>query len=95
MPDDNTMEDFRNFATRRGIQFTPADFERDRTWIRERLREELLITALSKEESDRVVFLNDPEVLKAIESLPASKALLDKAHDVVARQAKKTPAEQR
>ncbi len=95
LPDDNTMEDFRNFAFRRGIPFTTADFERDRTWIRERLREELFITALSKEESDRVVFQNDPEVLKAIESLPASKALLDKARDVVARQAKKSAAEQR
>jgi hypothetical protein len=88
-PDDNVMEDFRNFAIRRGVEFTAADYERDRAWIRERLREELFITAFSKEESDKVAFQNDPEVLKAIESLPASKALLDKAHDVIARQAKK------
>jgi carboxyl-terminal processing protease len=89
LPDDNVMEDFRNFAIRRGTEFTAAEFERDRAWIRERLREELFITAFSKEESDKVAFQNDPEVLKAIESLPASKALLDKAHDVIARQAKK------
>jgi hypothetical protein len=39
-----------------------------------------------------VVFENDPEVLKAIESLPASKALLDRAHAIVARQGKKPAA---
>ena len=93
LPDENAMEDFRNFAKRRGVQFTEADFQHDRDWIRERLREELFITAFSKEESDRVVFQNDPEVLKALDSFPASKALLDKAHDVVARQTKKAPAE--
>jgi carboxyl-terminal processing protease len=94
MPDDNVMEDFQNFATRRGIQFTAADFERDRPWIREHLREELYITAFSKEESDRVGFQNDPEVLKAVESLPASKALLEKAHAIIARQGKKSLADQ-
>jgi carboxyl-terminal processing protease len=93
LPDDNTMEDFRNFARRRGVQFTEADFQRDRDWIRERLREELFITAFSKEQSDRVLFENDPEVLKAIDSFPASKALLDKVHDVVARQTKKPSPE--
>jgi carboxyl-terminal processing protease len=89
-PDANTMLDFRTFATKRGVQFTDEEFEHDTPWIRERLREELLITALSKEESDRVVFQNDPEVLKAIDSLQQSKALLDKARAVVARQGKKS-----
>ncbi|HYK17427.1 MAG TPA: S41 family peptidase [Bryobacteraceae bacterium] len=90
LPDENAMEDFRNFAKRRGVEFTAADFERDRTWIRERLREELYITAFSKEESDKVSFQNDPEVAKAVESLPASKALLEKAHAVVAQKADKS-----
>src|SRR5579872_3240885 len=93
LPDENTMEDFRNFARRRGVQFTESDFQHDQDWIRERLREELFITAFSKEESDRVLFQNDPEVLKAIDSFPASRALLNKVHDVVARQSKKLSPE--
>jgi carboxyl-terminal processing protease len=88
-PDDQVMESFRAFAMQRGIEFTPAEFERDRTWIRDRLREELFITAFSKEESERVVFQNDPELLKALDLLPSSKALLDRAREVLARQAKK------
>ena len=90
-PDEETMESFEQFMVKRGVDFVGADFERERRWIRDRLREELFITAFSKEESDRLVFQNDPEVLKAIDSLQASKALLDKAHDVIARQSKKSP----
>jgi carboxyl-terminal processing protease len=90
-PNDKDVEDFKAFMTERHVEFTAADFERDRAWIRDRLREELFITAFSKEDSDRLVFLNDPEVHKAVQSLPASKALLDKAHDVIARQAGKSP----
>ncbi len=84
------MEDFRAFIAKKGVVFTPADFERDRPWIQERLREQLLITAYSKEESERMELQNDPEIHKAVESLPASKALLDKVHETVARQSKKT-----
>ena len=65
------------------MSFTPAEFERDRAWIRDRLREELFITAFSKEDSDRLAFQNDPEVLKGLGSLPASKTMLDRAHEIV------------
>src|SRR5581483_2155779 len=76
-PDEALLENFRSFITERGVDFTPAEFERDRTWIRNRLREELFITAFSKEESDRLVLQNDPELAKAVDSLPSSKALFD------------------
>ena len=82
-PDDQVMDNFRDFAAKRKVVFTSADFERDRAWVRDRLREELFITAFNKEESDRAVFQNDPEVARAVRSLPSSKAMLDKAHEIV------------
>jgi carboxyl-terminal processing protease len=82
-PDDATVADFRAFAGKRGVEFTPAEFDHDKTWIRDRLREELYITAFSKEDSDRLVLQNDPEVVKGLGSLPASKAMLDRAHELV------------
>jgi carboxyl-terminal processing protease len=89
-PDDMVLESFRAFASSRGIEFTPAEFERDRSWIRDRLREELFITAFSKEESDRTAYQNEPEILKAVDALPSSKALIEKARQIIARQPKKT-----
>lgn len=85
-PEADVLDDFRAFAMKRAVQFTPAEFQRDQAWIQERLREEIFITAFSKEEADRVALDADPEVLKALESLPASRALLQKA--TLARQAR-------
>ncbi len=82
-PDFQVLGDFRAFAAKRGVTFPKADFNRDESWIRERLREELFITAFSKEDSDRLAFQNDPEVSKGAGSLPASKAMLDRAHEIV------------
>ena len=82
--DDGVLNDFRAFAAKRGVSFTPAEFEHDRAWIRDRLREELFITAFSKEDSDRLAFQNDPEVLKGLNSLPSSKAMLDRVHELTA-----------
>lgn len=89
-PDSDVLEDFRTFASKQGIQFTTEDFNRDRAWISDRLREELFITAFSKDVSDQVQSRNDPEVWKAVDALSASKALLDRAHDTLA--AKKSAA---
>ena len=88
-PDDQLVDSFRAFAAKRGVEFTPEEFDHDRSWIRDRMREELFITAFSKEQSDKVALENDPEIHKAMDSLGASKALLDKAHEGVARQGKR------
>lgn len=93
-PSNDVLEDFSFFAKRRGIEFTPEQFDRDRSWIEDRIREELFVTAFSREESDRFTFQNDPEVHKAMDSLPLSKALLDKAHEIIARQGRKTAVAQ-
>ncbi len=63
------------------MEFTPADFDRDKSFIRDRLREELYITAFSKEDSDRIALQNDPEVLRVLDQLPASKTMLDHLHE--------------
>jgi hypothetical protein len=83
-PDAEVLDSFRDFVIKQGVVFAPEDFERDRAWISDRLREELLITAFNKDVSDQVALRNDPEVLRGMESLSSSKALLDRAHETLA-----------
>src|SRR3984893_665065 len=52
-PDSELLDNFRAFAAKRGAHFTSAEFERDQEWIQEHLREEIFITAFSKEDADR------------------------------------------
>jgi hypothetical protein len=83
-PDAEVMDSFRAFATKQGVQFTAEEFDHDRSWIEDRLREEVFITAFSKDVSDQVALRGDPEVLKGVDALASSKALLDRAREVVA-----------
>jgi carboxyl-terminal processing protease len=85
-PTPEVLSDFKQFAEKRGMTIDQADWDRDKALISEHLREELLITAFSKEDSDRVHLDHDPEIQKAIDALPQSKALLEKAKAIIARQ---------
>lgn len=86
VPGSEVVEDFKKFAIKRKVAIDPASWEHDRAWIQEHLREEIFTTAFSKEESDRIAFDYEPELLKAIEALPQSKALIEKAHAILAQQ---------
>ncbi len=75
-----------------GLGLMPQAMQRADTthlaWVKRELRLEMLTTALGKERSDEVAAATDPEVVKAMESLPRAKALLDKAKRMVAQKAK-------
>lgn len=75
-PDDALMASFRQFAVKRGVDGSASDWKTADARIRGRLQQEMWITAFSKEESDRLSLENDPEVARALGSLPASQALL-------------------
>lgn len=83
-PDDATINAFRDFAAKRGVPIKAEEFEQARPWVAKRMREEFFITAFSKDEADRLALDNDPEIRKGVEALPSSKALLDKAREVLA-----------
>ena len=78
-PDDKLYAEFLEFARKRGARFTDAEAAGSEAWIRERLREEMWITAFSKEDADQLALENDPEVAQAMLAMPASEALLAKA----------------
>jgi carboxyl-terminal processing protease len=84
-PNGDVLADFRAFAAKRGFTATDSGFHADLDWIRERLREEMFVTAFSKEESEQVALENDPEIARALSAIPASRALLDKARQTMAR----------
>jgi carboxyl-terminal processing protease len=61
---------------KQGVQFTEADWTRDHSWLRDQLRREMYITAFSYEDSLKVAVQQDPEVQRAIDSLPKAAKLL-------------------
>ena len=87
VPDDETLQRFAGFLRSQQIAFTDAEFTANRDWVRDQIRYELYFRAFDKKTADRAAFQADPEVQRAIESLPKAQALLQQAERVVVHRA--------
>jgi carboxyl-terminal processing protease len=88
-PDENTLNELHDFMLKNGVDFTEAEFAENHDWLRTTLKHEMYITAFSKEEADRAAVEDDPMVLKAIDSMPKAKGLLDTAKKMLVQRINK------
>jgi carboxyl-terminal processing protease len=78
-PDENVVNQFHDFLLDNKADFSEADFTANHDWLKRELKRELYITAFSFEDSERAAIEQDPEVLKALDSMSKAKGLLDNA----------------
>jgi len=83
MPDDVVINDLHDFLLSKKTPFTEAEFTQDQKWMKRYLAKEMYLYAFNVDESDRMFAQTDPEVLRAIESLPKASALLQSAKKVI------------
>lgn len=76
-PDAAMLTDFREYLKKLNAEYTEDEWKANLDWSKVQLKREALITAVSLDESQRYAIETDPVILKAIESLPKAKALLD------------------
>lgn len=82
-PDESTLNEFHEFLLGEKYDFTEADFTFHHDWLKQQIRREFYIRAFSTEEARRITVESDPYVLKAMDSIPKAKALLDTARRMV------------
>ncbi len=82
-PDDAVLGKFREYIQSKNIPFTDAEFAANRDWLSGQIRYEFYYRAFGKATADRAKWMDDPEVLKAIQSLPKAQALLAGAEKMV------------
>ncbi len=85
VPDDETLGRFADYLRSQQIAFTDAEFAANRDWMRDQIRYELYFRAFDRKTADRAAFHADPEVQRAVESMPKAQALLQQAERVMAR----------
>ena len=83
-PDDDLMARFKDFLHTKNFAFTDAEFKRDKKWLTEQIRDEFYLRAFDKKTCDRAQFVDDPEVQKAVESLPKAESDAREAQKVMA-----------
>lgn len=86
MPGAPVLADFRAWLLDNGhFQFDESQFTRDQAWIARDLAKEMYVFAFNVDESDKIFAKSDPEVKKAIDSMPKAEALVENARRAMAR----------
>jgi carboxyl-terminal processing protease len=83
-PDDATIERFHKYIKEQGVPFTDAEFDQNRAWVKKSIRWEFYFRAFDRAAAERADWTDDPEVQKAIESMPKAQSLLSQAEKVYA-----------
>ena len=84
-PDDDTFARFKTFLKTAGITFTDEEFAANRDWLRDQIKYELYFRAFGSKAANRSQWSSDPEIRKAIESLPRAQSLLQQVQRVLAQ----------
>jgi len=84
MPDADLLARFKDYLHTKDFPFTDAEFNHDKKWVTEQIRDEFYMRAFDKKTADRAQFLDDPEVQQAVENMPKAAALLSEAQKVMA-----------
>jgi carboxyl-terminal processing protease len=84
-PDDQLMARFKDYLQSNDFPMTDAEFQHDKKWLREQIRDEFYLRAFDKKTSDRAQTVDDPEVAKAVEALPQADKLHVEAEKLTPR----------
>jgi len=84
VPDETVVDQFKAFLKDQKAIFTDAEFDQNRDWLKSQLRFEFYYRAFDKATAYRAMWQADPEIARAIESLPKAQSLLAGANKVYA-----------
>jgi carboxyl-terminal processing protease len=79
MPDDALLARFKDYLHTKSFPFTDADFDRDKKFVSEQLRDEFYFRAFDRKIAERAETLEDPEVAQAVQELPKAQSLVAEA----------------
>src|SRR5438874_2394830 len=81
---DAMIDQFKQHALKRGVQFTDKDFTDNRDFIKRSIKYEIFYNKFGVSDAARVLLEDDPQVLKAVDLIPEAKELASKARRQVA-----------
>jgi carboxyl-terminal processing protease len=82
---DAVLASFRAFLQKQSISYTDADLSANLDWIKREIKKEVFVSVFGLPAGDQVDLQEDPQVEKAIETLPQARALYENARRVLAQ----------
>ncbi|HTZ76196.1 MAG TPA: S41 family peptidase [Candidatus Aquilonibacter sp.] len=83
--DDSVIAQLQKFLDQQHIQYTQADIQQNLPWLKWETKREVFTTMFGLDAGYKVELENDPQLDKAIESLPQAKALYANVRKIVAQ----------
>jgi carboxyl-terminal processing protease len=83
--DDTVLHEFRDYLAKRNIKYTEPEYTENLDWIKRKIKQEVYMSAYGTQEGFKVLLEADPQVQKAVESIPQARALYENARKVVAQ----------
>jgi len=83
--DDNVMHEFRNYLSKHTVRYSEADVAENLDWIKRKIKQEVFMSTFGMQDGFKVLLEADPQVQKAIESVPQARALYQNARKIVAQ----------
>lgn len=82
--DDQVLAQFQKFLDTQHVNYTQPEIQQNLTWIKWEIKREVFTTLYGLSAGYKVQLENDPQLNKAIESVPQAKALYTNARKIVA-----------
>jgi carboxyl-terminal processing protease len=81
---DAVISELRKYLDEQHIKFTEADIQDNLPWLKWKIKREVFTTVFGLNEGYKVELQNDPQLEKAEEEIPQSRALYQNARKIVA-----------
>jgi carboxyl-terminal processing protease len=83
--DDRVMFEFRRYLEKSKVHYSETDIADNLAWIKRRIKREVFTSVFGTTEGYKVELEDDPQVQKAVESLPQARALYENVKKVIAQ----------
>jgi carboxyl-terminal processing protease len=88
---DEVVNEFRKYLDKQHIKYTEPEIQENLTWLKLQIKREVFTSAFGLNEGFKIALQDDPQLEKAVELIPQSRALYQNARKIVAeRQAGQT-----
>jgi carboxyl-terminal processing protease len=83
--DETVMHDFRAYLTKHNVHYTEPELAENMEWIKRKIKQEVFMSVYGQQEGFKVELEADPQVQKAMDSIPQARALYENARKIVAQ----------
>ena len=83
--DDHIIKEFKDYLSKHNIKYSETEYSENLDWMKRKIKQEVFMSAYGTQEGFKVLLEADPQVQKAVDSIPQARALYENARKVVAQ----------